>query len=335
MGLCNNGRHNFPVFENPVPMRGLRMLKRTRPRLWMAVCVLAMTSLAIALSGQSQNGAGTGQPQAQNADRQKVKKKDAATMKQPDQPVDPSQYVGSDTCKTCHEPEAAGYDQGPHWKTALAKHTGPERQGCEACHGPGKAHAESGDPDKIIRFGSLSREESSRRCLGCHEFGEEHANFLRSPHLLNNVGCVDCHSVHSPKVNRQLLKAAQPALCYSCHLEVKPSFAKPYHHRVNEGLTGACSQAKGPALSVWQPKAYLVLGRGGAQLLGKESSVLVVTVTATDQRTRASVSFFVVGRSEVVGEGPDSPEGGHVESKRIAETDPEEAETCQFISDCF
>ena len=29
---------------------------------------------------------------------------------------------------------------------------GPEWQGCEACHGPGKAHAESGDQDKIIRL---------------------------------------------------------------------------------------------------------------------------------------------------------------------------------------
>jgi DmsE family decaheme c-type cytochrome len=130
----------------------------------------------------------------------------------------------------------ASYEKGPHWKTELDKHKGPAYQGCEACHGPGKEHAESGDPDKIIHLTALSREESSRRCLTCHEFGEEHSNFLRSPHLKNNVGCVDCHSVHAPKVNRQLLKAAQPALCYSCHLETKPDFSKPFHHRVNEGL---------------------------------------------------------------------------------------------------
>ena len=88
--------------------------------------------------------------------------------------------MGAETCKTCHEQQAKGYDQGPHWKTELNKHKGVEFQGCEACHGPGKEHAESADPAKIIRFGSLSREESSKRCLTCHEFGEEHANFLRS-----------------------------------------------------------------------------------------------------------------------------------------------------------
>src|SRR5579863_3643677 len=93
--------------------------------------------------------------------------------------VDPSQYVGSDTCKTCHEDLGTSFDRGPHWKTNLAKHQGPQWQGCEACHGPGKEHAESADPSKIIRFPGLSREESSKRCLGCHEFTEEHANFLR------------------------------------------------------------------------------------------------------------------------------------------------------------
>jgi DmsE family decaheme c-type cytochrome len=153
--------------------------------------------------------------------------------------------VGAETCKTCHEQVAASYDKGPHWKTALAKHQGPEWQGCEACHGPGKAHSESADPDKIIRFGGLSREESSKRCLSCHEFGQEHANFLRSEHVKNNVGCIDCHSVHSPRVQARLLKTTMPQLCFGCHLEVKPDFSKPFHHRVNEGLI-SCNDCHNP-----------------------------------------------------------------------------------------
>src|SRR5258708_39377098 len=50
--------------------------------------------------------------------------------------VDPSQYVGSETCKTCHGEMAAGFDKGPHRKTTLAKHQGPQWQRCEACPGP-------------------------------------------------------------------------------------------------------------------------------------------------------------------------------------------------------
>lgn len=159
--------------------------------------------------------------------------------------ADASQYVGSDTCKTCHDAESHSFERGPHWKTETDKHHGPQWQGCEACHGPGKAHAESADPKLIVSFKSLSREESSRRCLACHEFDEEHSNFLRSQHLRNNVGCTDCHSVHAPKVERQLLTAAQPTLCFGCHTELKADFSKPFHHKVNEGLI-ACSNCHNP-----------------------------------------------------------------------------------------
>jgi len=198
--------------------------------------VLGLVTLGVAGPKKHGNDKGTGadaQAGQSGVDQQKGKN---VTPAEKHEPVDPSQYVGAETCKTCHEEQAKSYDSGPHWKTELNKRHGVEWQGCEACHGPGKAHAESGDPDKIVRFAALSPEQTAKRCLACHEFGEEHANFLRSPHLKNNVTCTTCHSVHAPKVNRQLLKAAQPALCYSCHLEVKPDFSKPYHHRVNEGL---------------------------------------------------------------------------------------------------
>jgi mono/diheme cytochrome c family protein len=152
----------------------------------------------------------------QESDQQKDKKSkpadDVAPQESDYRKTDPSQYVGSDTCKGCHEDVGKSFDRGPHWKTNLAKYQGPQWQGCEACHGPGKEHAESADPSKIVRFPSLTREEASRRCLGCHEFGEEHANFLRAQHLKTNVGCVDCHSIHHPLVERKLLRAAQPQL---------------------------------------------------------------------------------------------------------------------------
>ncbi len=210
---------------------------------WRVVLVLTLVGLCAAWSQPQGPDPSGSQEKSDKSGKQKKKAsgdEKSSKYAEATHSADPSQYVGTDTCKTCHEDQAKSYDKGPHWKTALDKRHGPEWQGCESCHGPGKAHSESGDPEKIIRFGGLSREESSKRCLSCHEFGEEHSNFLRSQHLKNNVGCVDCHSVHSPKVDRQLLKAAQPALCYTCHLEVKPDFSKPFHHRVNEGLM-SCS----------------------------------------------------------------------------------------------
>lgn len=164
---------------------------------------------------------------------------------QNDLAIDPSKYVGVDTCKSCHDDEFKSYENGAHSKRTLDKHKGPQWQGCEACHGPGKEHAESADPSMIISFPSLSREESSMRCLSCHEFAEEHASFLGSQHLKNNIGCLDCHSVHSPKVNGKILKSPQPALCYTCHLQVKPESSEASHHGVKGGLN-QCTNCHNP-----------------------------------------------------------------------------------------
>ena len=160
----------------------------------------------------------------------------SAALPSQSQGADASQYAGTDTCKTCHEEQFKSYDRGPHWKTEKDAHRGVAYQGCESCHGPSKDHAESADPEKAGSFKKLSAQESSKRCLKCHELGEEHSNFQRTAHLENQVGCTDCHSVHKPQVERKLLKDSQPTLCYSCHLEQKPDFSKPFHHRVNEGL---------------------------------------------------------------------------------------------------
>jgi len=152
-------------------------------------------------------------------------------------PADTSQYVGADTCKTCHEDIYKSFETTPHWKTTYDTRRGVAYQGCEACHGPGKAHVEGGgDKSKIFVFEGAKAEEVSKRCLTCHEFGEEHANFARSIHSRNNVSCIDCHSPHHFKQERALLKQPQPKLCYGCHLNVRADFNRPFHHRVNEGL---------------------------------------------------------------------------------------------------
>jgi len=165
--------------------------------------------------------------------------------------TDPAQYVGSETCKTCHEDTPTkgffkSYEDSPHYVTTLDTKRGPEWHGCEACHGPGKEHVEAGgDKSKIFTFKEVSAADASARCLGCHQYGPEHANFGRSAHLQNNVGCTDCHDPHHPKENEQLMKEKQPKLCYGCHLEVSQQFARTYHHRVNEGLV-KCSDCHNP-----------------------------------------------------------------------------------------
>lgn len=149
----------------------------------------------------------------------------------------PAQYVGQDTCATCHEDVVKNFAGNPHSRLAL-EHAG-KGVTCESCHGPGSAHVDGGgDVTKIRRFDKLSPKEIDDTCLGCH--AGIHPNFERSPHGQAGVTCLSCHSVHAPKVQEKLLVAAQPQLCFQCHTDVKTSFNMPFHHPVNEGAV-SCS----------------------------------------------------------------------------------------------
>ena len=68
-------------------------------------------------------------------------------------------YVGSEACKDCHEDQFKAFSHTSH--ASLAKISGWKEKvtGCEACHGPGKAHLEEGDPAKIIWFKNKSPKE--------------------------------------------------------------------------------------------------------------------------------------------------------------------------------
>lgn len=174
----------------------------------------------------------------------------------------PQDYVGSETCKACHEEQFKSFSKTPHarladagWKT--------ERQGCESCHGPGKAHVDGGgDKTKIRTFENETAKQISENCLECHAGKEEHNNYRRGEHWRNDVGCTDCHSPHTS--SRRMVEAKgdgssslqpvgpftahgstldpprmlikhEPQLCMSCHNETKAQFTRPFHHKVLEG----------------------------------------------------------------------------------------------------
>jgi DmsE family decaheme c-type cytochrome len=144
-----------------------------------------------------------------------------------------AQYVGSDTCKNCHEDIHKKLGTNPHAQLLGDR---KEWHGCESCHGPGSAHVEGGgDVSKIRSFKGLSPEKASAVCERCHTAGDR-SNFKRSAHLENGIGCTSCHSIHGAKAKEALLQQPSPGLCYSCHTEVRAEFGRPFRHRVNEGL---------------------------------------------------------------------------------------------------
>jgi DmsE family decaheme c-type cytochrome len=160
-----------------------------------------------------------------------------ASTSQPKAAVDATDFVGQETCATCHADVVKKFGTNPHSRLAL-EHAG-KGVTCESCHGPGKAHVEGGgDVTKIKRFDKLDAKQIDETCLGCH--AGTHPNFERSPHAKADVSCLGCHDVHHAETPEHLLKAEQPKLCFQCHSDQKAAFNMPFHHPVNEGAV-SCS----------------------------------------------------------------------------------------------
>jgi predicted CXXCH cytochrome family protein len=194
-------------------------------------------------------------------------------------------FAGPERCKSCHKEVTTEYG-----KTSHAKLNFPDKgyiQGCETCHGPGKAHSDAiqaahGDDAataKALKDFPLfafrgSADENAARCLTCHNTSKQQDFFAHSEHAGHGISCNQCHTAHLvdevkdhskgdltypqahffqlPQIgdetrwlHNSLLKQAEPALCYTCHLTVQAKFALPNHHRVPEGLM-KCSDCHNP-----------------------------------------------------------------------------------------
>jgi predicted CXXCH cytochrome family protein len=193
-------------------------------------------------------------------------KSTVSSYSEPDKPENPSvgeianqdDYVGSETCKACHEDQFNRFSKTKHAKLSHVKSWKDKVQGCESCHGPGKEHVDGGgDKTKITSFADKSSKQISETCLSCHAGKESHAQFRRGEHWRNNVGCTECHSSHASESTptqigsvtypamdsdnkpgagtEKMLKVSEPQLCISCHAATKAQFNQPFHHKVLEG----------------------------------------------------------------------------------------------------
>ena len=195
-------------------------------------------------------------------------------------------YVGSETCAACHEPQSKSFDGTKHGKLHTIESWKNKVVGCESCHGPGKQHVEAnGDKLKIGSFKRMDAKAVAETCLTCHAGKEGHNNFRRGEHWRNDVSCNDCHAAHSTQprdyrlgsttfvsgsstqnpgqaVAKQLTNS-EPQLCMTCHNETKAQFSKPFHHKVLEG-TMRCSDCHNPHGGFEQKQTKLAVGADAA-----------------------------------------------------------------------
>ena len=160
--------------------------------------------------------------------------------------------TGADTCLMCHA-EDGKYPVYQIFKTKHANRAdkrAPFAVGnlqCEACHGPGKKHADGGGgPDGINNQTStsfLTPQQRNKYCLECHQ-NRARLDWIGSKHDSNNLACADCHTIHAGR-DPVREKATQPEVCYKCHKQQRADFAKPSAHPVRYGKL-ACSDCHNP-----------------------------------------------------------------------------------------
>jgi DmsE family decaheme c-type cytochrome len=154
---------------------------------------------------------------------------------------------GADTCLGCHDDSSATYTAAALFKGKHA-HRGDKRTPfgagglqCEACHGPGAAHAKNKKAASINSLKAdpaVTAEQRNQPCIGCHQ-GTARTGWHAAAHEQNGVACADCHTMHKDR-DAVLTKATEPDVCYTCHKKQRADFQKPSAHPVRQGQM-ACS----------------------------------------------------------------------------------------------
>ena len=158
--------------------------------------------------------------------------------------------VGQQVCTACHSKESQNFAHTTHalgMNAALA--ADPSTPTCEACHGPGSAHAETPlQPGAIIAFtksGGTPIKTQTTSCMACHAGGPRD-HWLGSIHQRNDLSCSDCHNPMA-QLSIEGLEAKQSIneTCATCHKDIRQQFNRRPHMPLPEGKL-ACVDCHNP-----------------------------------------------------------------------------------------
>ncbi|HWQ54015.1 MAG TPA: DmsE family decaheme c-type cytochrome [Bryobacteraceae bacterium] len=215
----------------------LSRLKRRRLAALASALIAAAALMSITFDGAQAAGQA---PAAQAPPAQPAEAKSAA-------PAAPATYVGSETCQPCHDELFTAFRKNPHSIVETNKKRGWDGKACESCHGPGSRHAESADPADILNPAKLRPAEADKNCLKCHTNMPHQAARPLNAHARNDVGCVQCHSVHKKGPHGMVPRDARAVntQCAACHQSVWAEFQRPYRHKLPEGSM-SCTDCHDP-----------------------------------------------------------------------------------------
>ena len=105
---------------------------------------------------------------------------------------------------------------------------------CEACHGPGSIHVETGAPGDILRnsnstmCGECHTRDSGNRIAASGGFIKHHEQYdeMRTgPHVV--LECIECHDPHLGQQSAEYSRDAMLIQCQACHTDITTE-AHPY-----------------------------------------------------------------------------------------------------------
>jgi len=183
-----------------------------------------------------------------------------------------SEYVGTEVCVTCHADQQKSFEHTIMGNAMMVHPKTPqEKLGCEACHGPGKAHVDAGGgkdtiPIRFTKDSNTPVEERNAACLSCHTKGNQ-MFWTGSAHESRAMACVDCHQVHygsvaeryaelarlpardqrygQPLTEHVGTKKTQPELCLQCHQMRRAQLQRSSHMPYREGKV-TCTSCHNP-----------------------------------------------------------------------------------------
>src|SRR4029450_7363786 len=133
-----------------------------------------------------------------------------------------AQYIGEARCIECHGQENKHLSETLHAKIfRLNPKDDRERQGCEACHGPGSEHAKNAlDKTKLIGFTrrwGTPVDVQNGQCLNCHEGGIR-LHWPGRAAAQSDTRASDCHNpMQKLSANGLLARQSISETCFQCH----------------------------------------------------------------------------------------------------------------------